>query len=737
MKIRLKKDDRYDIARRNEVGRRNTTEVSGDNRYTEETRRILEKLGRLATAVANHFGWDPEIVMRDFVKDLAIINNPALIAELDTNNPVDQMTDQLMRMYLADDEAFNIFRNTALAQIMNMSEERAIQTLEQILGRGQIGTSRTNQFIGNRNARRIGHNDSNFEETWNYEGWYIPDIIDELEFEFEMIENGEANRDKFKTAGDLKQWIKEQYPLNNATKVDGYDSAVSFVLRHFNQRVMNEFGGYTNYPISDSQSQEIAREYQRLSEKYDLDFEDLVYGEDGFMNNCYPDGFPDFNGDVIFSEKYWNEFEKWLKETKGIELEHDNSDFLADSKEDKQRFIAKFGEDAFNRYNRISQKLQGQYKDMTWLTANVEANELNEIFNNAEFKGYEPTDENEDFVMFKIEDLDMCQKLSEGANWCIATPTAYNTYAGYGAEYKFYFNKKTGEKYCVASVSGMNEIVDQNDNELAKLPDGVPGEVYTSAVVHEDKTSSEATLETALKHIELLSVAQLRTAYNDLFGEELSLLEDDEVKSWLTSKLPEVDTNELKRYIEQHLDAFAVLPEVREEIEEENSDEDDFNEEDVVTDSTEENSEFEKEIREKLSQFDNVNINDIVGDEEEYQVDLTIKLNINDLDTSKAITDYSIHKDFDEEGEYTVIESIDFDTKYILDYITDKFGFNDMIIDGYNYYKDYNFDIADVYQDEEFGIKETFSKGSRDMPDETDVEYSGQIVVELELNFSR
>jgi len=73
--------------------------------------------------------------------------------------------------------------------------------------------------------------------------------------------------------------------------------------------------------IVESQSQEIGDYYKKFSKQYGVDLDELVYGDDGFMKSCYPDGFPDFNGDVIYSEKYWAEFEKWLKETKGIVLE--------------------------------------------------------------------------------------------------------------------------------------------------------------------------------------------------------------------------------------------------------------------------------------------------------------------------------------------------------------------------------------------------------------------------------
>lgn len=66
--------------------------------------------------------------------------------------------------------------------------------------------------------------------------------------------------------------------------------------------------------LEESQAQEISNEYRKLSKEYGIDFEDLVYGEKGFMKTKYPEGFPDFAGDVIYSEKYWNELVEFAKE---------------------------------------------------------------------------------------------------------------------------------------------------------------------------------------------------------------------------------------------------------------------------------------------------------------------------------------------------------------------------------------------------------------------------------------
>jgi len=601
---KLKDNPPYAVSTRNNNLERRNNEVSGDNRYTEESRRIFEKLGRLATAIANHFGWEPGLVMQDFVKDLAIINDPSMLGRLDPNNPIDKMTQDLMSMYIGSAEDFNVFQNEALAQIMNMSEERAVQTLEKLIGRGQLGTTRANQFLGNSNQRRLGRGR---DSEWNYEGWTVEDIIDEIEPEFEMIMNKESIKEPFKNLGELKSWIKGLYPLNSATKVEGFDTAVSRVLKHFNQRVMQEFGGYTDYPLTDSQSQEIAKYYRDFSDKYNLDLEDLIYGPEGFMETCYPNDFPDFKGDIIFSEKYWNEFEQWLKDTKGITLKHeDSSDFLVDSKEDEQRFAEKFGEKNLNRFKRLTQKLQGNYKDMTWVVAHIETTEdLNDVLNNADFGGYEPSDENEDWVVFKVEDLQKCQKLSNGTNWCITAPTAWNTYTGLGVDFTFYINKNTGDKYCVASKGGLNEIVDKNDREVTSLPEGVPGEEVRSSVVEEDMDIEEATLKTALANVQLMSVDELKIAWDDMFGEELDMLEDDEVKEWLTHKIPEIDSNELKTYLEEHYTDFIPSGESdNEELEEDDEDYFDDEDEEYLEDSKVQDNKSKKKSLKKDSATD-------------------------------------------------------------------------------------------------------------------------------------
>lgn len=83
-----------------------------------------------------------------------------------------------------------------------------------------------------------------------------------------------------------------------------------------------------DFALAESISQEISRAYKQLSKEYGRDIEELVYGPNGFMATKYPNGLPDFSGDIIYSDKYWTEFEEWLEAQDQIEedLEDDLTD---------------------------------------------------------------------------------------------------------------------------------------------------------------------------------------------------------------------------------------------------------------------------------------------------------------------------------------------------------------------------------------------------------------------------
>ena len=82
----------------------------------------------------------------------------------------------------------------------------------------------------------------------------------------------------------------------------------------------------TKHRQAASSFEEPSVEYEGLGRFYGLNLENMVYGENGFMKDKYPNGFPDFNGDVLYSSKHWDEFEDWAKEKYGVDLEQIRKD---------------------------------------------------------------------------------------------------------------------------------------------------------------------------------------------------------------------------------------------------------------------------------------------------------------------------------------------------------------------------------------------------------------------------
>ena len=147
-KITTVKDD-------NELVRSNGTNLAQNMSEAEiaETRRIIERLDRLANLLANEFGFDKDKVMEDFFKDLQIIQNPRLLNQLDMNNSADALTKEIVEMWQQDPDAFNLIQNNFLDHIMNMSDERALAIFRQAMP--QLQAPQRRYYIGNNNQRRI------------------------------------------------------------------------------------------------------------------------------------------------------------------------------------------------------------------------------------------------------------------------------------------------------------------------------------------------------------------------------------------------------------------------------------------------------------------------------------------------------------------------------------------------------------------------------------------------------
>ena len=71
---------------------------------------------------------------------------------------------------------------------------------------------------------------------------------------------------------------------------------------------------------SGSMSQEAESLMEHLSDTYGIDFDNLIYGEQGFHNSKYPQGLPEELRAGLYSDKYWDELDKWFKEGSGSSL---------------------------------------------------------------------------------------------------------------------------------------------------------------------------------------------------------------------------------------------------------------------------------------------------------------------------------------------------------------------------------------------------------------------------------
>lgn len=644
MAIYKNNDDRYDLStRRGQVARTNNrNEVSSDNRYTEETRRVLEKIGAIARATAEKLGWDEGLVFQDMVRDLQLLGNPALVEQLDPSNPIDMLTKQILEMQigglLGDDSALNEMRSSTLNALMHMDEEQAAEQLYRMFNRGQISGNNYQRVETRRNNNNLIEDKlvEVSEECVNETENLLKDLGWEIESKRKNLFNG-YHFQVFTTKTDFTEENWEKFvenTLEDALEIinDKYSCNPTFSANLMNDGSITAGFDLYKMKVEDSETIKDDREYKKMDLSWlnDYTFKNFARRstslseqqkkEFNFANSInkqvtiLAENDKQFLASVHY--KIWNP-DKTSKVTKNIQIWFPKSiiknfspfsnsqvDGIKDDKNSDAAFTEKFGADNLARYKRLNQKLEGNNKDITWVIAHIEnANDLNEMLNVTEFGEFEPIAENDKFIVFDITDLPMCQKLAKNTSWCITAPSAWETNARFGARYNFYINKITGEKYCVAMVRNLKEIVDQNDNELARLPEGVPAvgeEEIVSSVVAENTSNEDALLGSVLANIQLLSVDTLRNAYDDMFGEELDMLEDEEVKDFLTEQIPNVDTNELKTYIENHIDDFAVMPQEEADYNEDDMDEvEDEDDEEVIDDDEEYDLEEIEEIDEE------------------------------------------------------------------------------------------------------------------------------------------
>lgn len=138
--------------------------------------------------------------------------------------------------------------------------------------------------------------------------------------------------DAVNTAEQLVGYYIDRYEEEAYSTYLGNRGILSNVTPEMDKEVINLFNqiteiGWTGEYINESLSQEIGGYYSEFKRDTGIDLGELVYGKDGFMATEYPDGFPDFAGDIIYSEKHWNELVDWAKKERGLIIESVSNDF--------------------------------------------------------------------------------------------------------------------------------------------------------------------------------------------------------------------------------------------------------------------------------------------------------------------------------------------------------------------------------------------------------------------------
>lgn len=124
----------------------------------------------------------------------------------------------------------------------------------------------------------------------------------------EWYDNKNQNQNVANVNGNQPQQLPEEYRVEEGVPGQDYD--------------FYENGNFTTHDRQAASSfEEPTVAYEGLGKFYGLNLENLVYGDNGFMKEKYPNGFPDFNGDILYNEKHWDEFEDWLKQKYGVDLD--------------------------------------------------------------------------------------------------------------------------------------------------------------------------------------------------------------------------------------------------------------------------------------------------------------------------------------------------------------------------------------------------------------------------------
>ena len=221
---------------------------------------------------------------------------------------------------------------------------------------------------------------------------------------------------------------------------------------------------------------------------------------------------------------------------------------ITDSKEDNQKFIDRFGEELFEKFQRLKSNFEPSKRDLYyWLDKTVE--DLEKEFNQIILKGNEAIGENEEWLIVKVETKDQLRQLANDMPWCIKTGEEFDVAKEQGVVWYLFLNKNDKKnKIMVADLNGNCEITDNENHRIQSIPNAPQEFNFQSSV------TDNSFIPILMQIINRDDNETLVNKFGEFF-EGLDVNEEN-LKNILREKINNADLRELANYIDSNIRKF-------------------------------------------------------------------------------------------------------------------------------------------------------------------------------------
>ena len=145
--------------------------------------KAMIKLVEIAKALADRFGFDPKLVLQDMFNDLRLINGESVLAVLDPNNPIDQLTAEMYNDYKVFETVAEFFgenaRNIMLKRVLESDPEECCNQFQKFIDSGHRIPFNGQGMIGRQNDDHLLEDvdDDFFNSTSGFWTWMVQECF--------------------------------------------------------------------------------------------------------------------------------------------------------------------------------------------------------------------------------------------------------------------------------------------------------------------------------------------------------------------------------------------------------------------------------------------------------------------------------------------------------------------------------------------------------------------------------